>query len=280
MLAHTDQAGHWLKRFEGSIAEEGSVSAATIQAYKLDIASLNRWAAARQRPLIDLTTADLNAYLNERLENGTNPATLARYVASWRRFYGYLVSRQVLPANPARTVRRLRIVRPKVRLLDDRTIVALLTPPRPDYAFSTAAYRAWRDYSMVWLIYGTDLGVGRIRQLQWSQVDHARQSVHLPGPRGEIRQIALDARLLTILRHVQERLADAGYNVNDTRFVFPTGAGRAMTRQSLWHAVRRWGRQAGVDEPITPTALRQTGLLHKRQRRLLPPTGPADRQAP
>ena len=267
MLGAADQSRHWLERFEASIETEAHVSAATIQAYKLDVVNLSRWAVKRRKELIELTTVDLNSYLDERLRDGTNPATLARRMVSCRRFYAYLVSQQRRSGNPASGVRRLRVIRPKPRMLTDATMTALLAPPREHYDLPADSYRAWRDYSLIYLIFSTDLGVSQIRRLQWSQFDADGLQLQLPGHPGALRQIALAPGPLALLRKVRTKLSRAGFLSEMTTYVFATAAGRPMTRQALWHAIRRWAERAGVEGAVTPTALRLTGLLREKERR-------------
>jgi len=243
MLGAADQSRHWLERFEASIETEAHVSAATIQAYKLDVVNLSRWAVKRRKELIELTTVDLNSHLDERLRDGTNPATLAS------------------------GVRRLRVIRPKPRMLTDATMTALLAPPREHYDLPADSYRAWWDYSLIYLIFSTDLGVSQIRRLQWSQFDADGLQLQLPGHPGALRQIALAPGPLALLRKVRTKLSHAGFLSEMTTYVFATAAGRPMTRQALWHAIRRWAERAGVEGAVTPTALRLTGLLREKERR-------------
>lgn len=271
------ESRHWLELFEASIVNEARVSAATVQAYKLDVANLARWAMGENKPLECLTTADLNSYVAERLAGGANPATLVRYVASWRRFYSYLEKLQVRSGNPVIGMRPLQLIRPQRRPLSDAAVAALLTPPRGDDELHGDRHRAWRDYVIVWLIYATRLSVSRIRELQWSQVADSGHILVPESPEGH-QHVRVQPALADALKQLRFSRIHAGPNVEKSELLFPTAAGSVMTRQALWHLVRRWTERAGVGEVVTPTALRRTGMAHQKIRRCVEPTSPVFRR--
>jgi integrase/recombinase XerD len=44
--------------------------------------------------------------------------------------------------------------------------------------------------------------------------------------------------------------------------LFPSGRGRFMTRQTFWHATRKYALEAGIHRPISPHTLRHAFATH------------------
>lgn len=264
-------SSQWVGLFAQRTLEERRVRASTLEAYTLDIAMLSRWAVGQQKGLLCLDAGDLTRYLNERLEQGTNPSTLARHLSSCRRFYAFLINEGALAANPAAAVPAPRVTRHEPRLVPDDVLGKLLRPRfRPDVS-PISAYRTRRDHAIVWMLYGTSLGISDIRLLRWPQIEEQWHVIRVPLRNGEARSFVLDARLLAALKALRGHVATAGFDQVDSSYCFPTACGMPMTRQALCHVVRKRGQDCGCEAVVTPSALRQTGRAHQAQRRSLRP---------
>lgn len=265
----------WVSRFTRVAMQERHVSPSTIEAYKLDLTMLARWAAERQKDLLTLTTGDLDQYVVTRIAQGTNPSTLARHLSSFRCFYGFLVGQRGLATNPAAGVHVRQLPRRNATLVRDDLLTVMLRPPSRDYPSRAAAYRARRDHAIICMIYGTAIGISDVRLLRWDQIDLGARVGWLSVRNTQQERFVLNASVVAALRNLPRDLAVAGFESATSGYCFPTASGLPMTRQALCHTVRKWTRERGLTEVITPSALRQTGKLNQYgQRRLRPSPAP------
>ena len=261
----------WLGLFTEWSLAEGRVRASTVEAYTLDLTMLSRWAAVKRKDLFRLDTRDLKRYACERLDQGVAPSTLTRQLSTCRRFYAFLISQGVLTINPAAGVPVPRVTRQAPRLVPDDLLGKLLRAPVRKAVSPGSAYRSRRDDIIVWMLYGTRLGVSDIRVLRWQQIDEQRQVIRAPLRGETLRSFVLDARLLAALKTLRDLVATAGFDWTESVYCFPTAGGVPMTRQALCHLVRKRAEELEPNAIVTPSALRQSGRAHQGQRRRLRP---------
>lgn len=245
-----DMSAQWMARFAQQMRDERRVRAGTLAAYLCDIAMLARWAVQEKSSLLNLAGADLARYLGERFEQGTRASTLERQLSGWRRFYAFLVEQGALVASPVAAVHGLRLTRHEPRQVPDEVLGKLLQPVSGGDTASVAAYRARRNHAIVWTLYATDLGVSDVRLLRWPQIDEK----------------LLDARGLAVFKTLRDFTAMAGPVQGASAWCFPTASGVPMSRQALCHVVRKWARDCGSAEVVTPSMLRQSGRAQQTRR--------------
>ncbi len=260
-----DVGAEWLSRFVRQMRDEGRVGSSTLDAYTFDIRLLVRWSATERKTLLALDSCDLARYLKERLGQGTRASTLGRQLSSWRCFYAFLVRQGVLEGNPTASVCAPEVPRREPRGFPESVITALLRPEFSPDAASASAYRARRDHAIVWTLYAADLSVSDVRLLRWLQIDEQVMVIHVPIRNRTTRRSVLDARSLSVLRELRTCAATAGAEQEVSPYCFPTASGLPMSRQGLCHVVRRWARESGVKEVVTPSMLRQSGRPAKRR---------------
>lgn len=249
----------WIALFTGSALRERRITASTLEAYTLDLAMLSRWAAGQDRGLLKLGPADLTRYMVERTAQGIQLSTLARHLSSFRRFYGFLQGHGAIAANPAQAVPVPHAPRRRYGLLRDDVLRVLLRPPRPPFPSRASACRRQRDHAIVCMLYGTGLGISDVRLLCWQQIDERRKVVRVPLRSEGLRSFVLDATVLMALRAWRDTASLEAIGPEMSAYCFPTASGLPMTRQALCHLVRRWARECGLVQVITPSVLRQTG---------------------
>ena len=243
------------------------MSASTLDAYTLDMTMVSRWAAGQEQDLLWLTAADLARYITERLQQGTQRSTVARHISSCRRFYAFLLQEGVIATNPAAAVAAPPVLRLAPALVPNDALRVLLRPPVRQFPSPMAEYRARRDHALVCTLYGTSLGISNVRLLRWQQIDEHGNRVRAPERNGDLRTYDLDPALVASLTAVREGWASAGFEHAESSYCFPTASGLPRSRQALRLVGQRWAKERGQSEPVTPSALRQTGRARQPGRR-------------
>lgn len=250
----------WIQKFVENALIGAQMGNATLEAYRLDVCSLQRWAAQRGKSLVMLGPDDLRAYLHERHRAGCHASTLARHLSSFRRFYAFLSQRGVNGANPALRVRPPSVIRQPSALISPGAVAALLNPRSSTPATAQQAYRGARDHAVICLLYGTRLPVSAIRRLRWENVTHQGDQLNVSDGSGKMTCHPLSGMAMEAM-HRLRGLSDMIFlGVVDNEYCFATTTGGPMTRQAFGYLVRRVADEAGVVEPVTPSAIRRAGM--------------------
>ena len=238
----------WLQR---------GLSENTLAAYRRDLTQTENWLLQTKRAatLINASAEDLGAY-NE-MRNGENIArrSAARWLSSVRGFFRHWLTEQRLQEDPTQYLEHPKQARALPSSLGAQDVENLLSAPDVTTAIGM------RDRSMLELLYACGLRVSELVTLQLASVNLRQGVVRVTGKGSKERivpagEAALDW-LQRYLREARQELIPAGGNV-----LFPSRLGRAMTRQTFWHAVKRYALVAGIEKDISPHTLRHAFATH------------------
>jgi len=249
------EADH-IDRFLDAIWMEQGLSKNTLNAYRNDLQQLVQWCRCDELTLTDLTRADLQAFLASRVEMRSSPHSTARQISSFRRFYSYLVREGVLVKNPTEQIARPKLTRVLPKTLSEKDVEALLEAPRVGTALGQ------RDKAMLELLYATGLRVTELISLTLSQVNLNQGVVRIIGKGNKERLVPIGSEAQNFLgMYLQEARGEIlGERVTD--HVFPTRRSNCMTRQSFWHLIKRYAKQAGIGIDLSPHTLRHAFASH------------------
>ena len=150
--------------------------------------------------------------------------------------------------------------RPLPKSLSEQDVERLLAAPRVDDPAGRPS--EYRDRAMLEVLYAAGLRVSELTGLAVSALN-MRQGVARVTGKGEkerlvpVGEVALD--------WVQRYLASARPALllgrrSDALFV--SNRGGALTRQTFWHAIKRYARRAGIASDISPHTLRHAFATH------------------
>ncbi len=99
----TPVQGRWsdaLSTFDATLRARG-MAERTRRAYGVDLGQLAEWAAAQGVEPTGLGARELRRFAGVLSERGAAKSTVARKLAAIRSFYGHLLEREEIEANPA-----------------------------------------------------------------------------------------------------------------------------------------------------------------------------------
>ncbi|MGH8272647.1 MAG: site-specific tyrosine recombinase XerD [Gammaproteobacteria bacterium] len=245
-----------IERFATNLWLERGLAENTRRAYASDLKRLAVWLKGRGNGLLSVHPADLWAFLSAETAAGVSARTSARRLAAIRSFYRYLSLRGEIRENPADDLEAPRLPRSLPHGLSESEVEALLDAP------DTQTTRGLRDRAMLELLYATGLRVSELVGLRLNQLNLRQGAVRVIGKGGSERIVPIGeeaeewlARYLT-----EARPALLGGRRLDT--LFPGTRGAHLTRQAFWSLIRRYARQAGITDAISPHRLRHAFATH------------------
>ena len=244
--AHLDYL--WLER---------GLSRATLEGYRQDLNDLANWF---QQDIAAATEADLQGYLAARLAARRSPRTVARFLSAARGFYRHLVEIGVNSADPTANLDSPLLGRPLPASLSEDEVERLLQAPRSDDAEGQPL--GYRDRAMLETLYATGLRVSELVTLSLAAVNLNSGVVQVVGKGGKERLVPVGE---VALGWIDRYVATARAHILGGRpcnALFPSNRARAMTRQTFWHAIKRYARAAGIAREISPHTLRHAFATH------------------
>jgi len=240
--------------FLDSLWMERGLSENTLSAYRSDLIHFSLWLQAKKVDLAKVDPKDVLAYLSS--SESVSARTVARRLSSLRRLYEYLLREDQIKQNPVSNVDAPRLGRSLPKTLTETEVEKLLNAPDTEQA--TGA----RDKAMLELLYATGLRVSELVGLTIQQANLRQGVVRVTGkgnkerlvPMGEEANLWLERYLSSARSEIlKNALSDA---------MFPSNRGKAMTRQTFWHMVKRYAKSAEIKKTLSPHILRHAFATH------------------
>lgn len=233
---------------------ERGLSQNTLQAYRNDLYSFAKWQAARGNTIMAAQTTDLHNYLATQGKKSVR--TTARRLSSLRRFFQYLVHEGRTKNDPSVRIASPRLGRPLPKTLTESEVEALLNAP------DTNTRAGFRDKTMLEVLYATGLRVSELVGLRLDQVNVQQGVVRAVGKGNKERLIPLGEEAVDWLGRYVKNVRPEFFKANPDATLFPSNRGRMMTRQTFWHAVKRYAIIAGIKKALSPHVLRHAFATH------------------
>jgi integrase/recombinase XerD len=246
-----------IDRFLDAQWMERGLSQNTLAAYRRDLAAFAGWLGKRGgRGLLGAERGDLLEYLAARVAAAARPRTTARLLSSLRGFYQHALREGLVREDPSDRISAPKLGRPLPKSLTEAEVEALLEAPDASQPLGL------RDRAMLELLYATGLRVSELVSLRLPQVNLRQGVVRTLGKGSKERLVPIgEAAADWLQQYLAEGRATLVHG-KQNECLFPSNRGTAMTRQTFWHALRKYARTAGIHKSISPHMLRHSFATH------------------
>ena len=247
-----------ISRYLDTLWLERGLSENTLMAYRRDLQMTAQWLEKRSQGQMALFQADNDAlieFMVQRKSAGVSDKSSARWLSTLRGFYRHMIFNQRLVDDPTQKLEHPKLGRSLPSSLSPAQVEALLAAPDVTNAVGL------RDRTMLEVLYASGLRITELVTLELANVNQRQGVVRVIGKGNKERLVptgenALDW-LSRYLRDARLSLLPAGGSV-----LFPSRLGRVMTRQTFWHAIKKYALQAGIQKNISPHTLRHAFATH------------------
>ena len=181
---------------------------------------------------------------------------MTRNLVAVRQFFRFLEKDGIVEENPLPSLFLPQEPPRLPHVLNQEEVQALLKQPNP------ATTLGMRDQAMLELLYATGLRVSELVGLGTHQVNLEGDYLTVTGKGGKSRVVPFGRwareKLQRYLKEIRPRLLNSG----NSRFLFLTRSGKAMTRQGFWKLIRGHAVAAKIDKKVTPHTLRHSFATH------------------
>ncbi len=247
--------------FLAALELERGLSRNTLEAYRSDLQQLGLFLARRDRDPLEVSPADLAAFVSELADGHDGkppvaPATLQRKIACLRSFYRHLRREQIIDHDPTAELRppRSRGRLPKVLSRDE--VNRLLAQPR---GTSPAALR---DRALLETMYACGLRASEAITLELSEIDLEAGMLRARGKGSKERLVPIGSKAIETLKAYLAGGRPRLVGIRDEPHVFVNLRGAGLSRQGLYRIVQTHARGAGLEQRMSPHTLRHTFATH------------------
>lgn len=240
------------------LMNERALSSSTLESYGRDLQGLLDYLEQQSiANVADVGRHHLLHYLLRLKESGRKASTVSRHIASIRAFFHYMAVNGYIQLNPAIYIESPKQEKKEPSVLSMENAGQLLETPQP----VTAAGK--RDKAMLELLYATGIRVSELISLDVGSVNSQLNIIRCVGSGMKERIIPYGRMAATALDdYLQNGRAELLRHSEDEPALFLNQLGTRMTRQGFWKMVKKYAKEAGISEEITPHTLRHSFAAH------------------
>ena len=228
----------------------------TLAAYRRDLQDTAR--VLTRFGLATLTEAgegDLLEVLSDRQRRGLSPRSTARWLSTLKGFYRHQLLKHHLDVDPTQQIDHPKLGRALPGALSTHQVEALLNAPDTD------TFLGLRDRAMLEILYASGLRITELVTLALSNVNQRQGVIRVMGKGSKERLVPTgEAALEWLARYLRD--ARPMLLPHGGSMLFPSRLGRTMTRQTFWHAIKRYALVAGIQQKVSPHTLRHAFATH------------------
>ena len=261
-------------RFKRHLESECNASDHTVTAYLQDLGQFAERLWPREThpdphfPWHTVTRDQARMFLAAYHQNGVEPASTRRKLASLRSFFTFLIACNEVAVNPFAGLRGPKLPKSLPQILSLNEVERLLAAPLRSLDGKQApsletVYPATRDSAIFEVLYSTGCRISEIAGLTWREVSLDTGIARVRGKGNKERLCVLGGparRILEELRRLAGTLWESG--ATDDTPLFLNLQGTALTTRSMERQMKVWLGEAGLPQDLTPHKLRHSFATH------------------
>lgn len=242
------------------LRDDKNLALNTLESYERDLRqAVNFFTKQGVEQVQQVKNIDLMRYLDTLESEGKSSATISRISATLRSFFGYIYEERLITENPAKRLKGPKVVTAVTKTLSLEEVDRLLSQP------DTSTAIGQRDQVILELLYSTGLKVNEMLSLKVQDINLALKFIKVSGRNGG-RVIPIGDLAVAVIESYLTHTRDALNKQHNTDILLLNYSGEPLTRQGFWKIVKGYAKQAGLEDNVTPQALRQAFTMHLLER--------------
>jgi integrase/recombinase XerD len=248
-----------LRTFLDYLSVEKGLSSNTIHSYSQDLKKLFLFFRKEKISWWKAGENDLIKFIHHFSRANLSSRSLARLISSMRSFYRFLVLDGIVAKSPATNLSTPKLWLDLPKFLTEQEVEKLLAQPK------VKNIRGQRDRAMLELLYATGLRVSELVSLKLKDLNLEQGYVLCKGKGGKERIVPFGHSAAEALRDYLHK-ARLKLLKRDEPSLFLSSWGSPFSRQGFWKMLKGYGRQADLEEKISPHVLRHSFATHLLER--------------
>jgi len=249
----------FIKGFGAYLTLERGMSPNTLGAYLRDVRALQKFLEAEHPGTAPqaVTRAELTAYLASLVEGGKSPASQARALSSIKSFFRFLRLEGSIPTDPTETLEAPKVGRSLPTHLSVADVESLLG------AVDVSTPDGLRNRAMLETMYSSGLRVSEVIGLQISRMHLDLGFLRVVGKGDKERLVPIGPEAAKQIGIYREHLRPQLPVKPEARdILFLNRYGGALSRTTVFNAIKTAARDAGIRANVHPHTLRHSFATH------------------
>jgi integrase/recombinase XerC len=236
------------------LQHEKRSSGNTITSYKTDLDQCSKYLLFQYEcdNLVQASSVMLRSWIVSLMEEGLNPTSVNRKIATLRSFYGYLRRKKVVPSDPTKTLSALKMRKKLPAFVEEKAMEALFEPTE-----FTDDFESLRDRCVLELLYGTGIRLSELIGLELSDLDLSGRTVRVFGKRSKERLVPITQSLVQLLTQYLAARPNEGSNS-----LILTDSGNPAYPVFVQRMVKKYLTNVTTLSQKSPHVLRHTYATH------------------
>ena len=239
-----------------SIWMEKGLSRNSLESYGRDLKSFAEWLDPQGIKLLAVVRQNLQIFLSHRFEQGLSARTTARQLSCLRGFYRHFLREKKIQVDPTALVDNPKLGRSLPKSLSEDDIEILLATPNVEDILGL------RDRTMLEVLYASGLRVTELISLRLHEINLRQGVVRVFGKGSKERLVPLGEEAMSWLDRYLRYSRPMLLNQVQSDALFVSTRAQQMTRQTFWHRLKRYAKDAGIEKSISPHTLRHAFATH------------------
>lgn len=205
--------------------------------------------------LVTIEKEDIQAYLSARFALKLSQRSTSRFLSSSRSFYKYAIAKKWRKDNPTQGLSNPKLPSYLPSTLTEKQVDDLLCAPNEDDPINM------RDKAMLEVLYATGVRVSELVNLQVNEVSLLQGVIRVNGKGNKERLVPLGEVAVDCLANYFKEWRPQLLN-KPSNTCFPSKRGTTMTRQTFWHRIKFYAKQANIQVHLSPHTLRHAFATH------------------
>lgn len=252
-----------LERYLRHLEDERQLSPNTVAAYRRDVRDLEgfltEYGGRPDWAWPEVDRLALRSFLGFLQRRDLSRRTIARKLSAVRTFFRFLNLEEVVPDNPARSIRSPRGGRPLPEHVGRVGVDALFRLAEAEAAQNTLA--GTRALAALELLYGSGLRLSELHDLDMEHLDLVTEKARVRGKGGKDRIVPLTGSAVRAVRRYEPRRSETGASPGKGPLLV-NQKGERLTRRSIQNTVRRLLEAAGESDGVSVHSLRHSFATH------------------
>jgi len=243
------------------LSVERGLAANTIQSYRRDLASYEKFlAAVAKREVAQADRDTIRAYMLFAKDKGLSVSSIARALAALRMFYRFLARERLIKADVSSYIDTPKLWKRIPEILSLEEVERLIEAP------DLKTLQGRRDRAILEVMYATGMRVSELCGLKLSDVNAEIGFVRCLGKGRKERLIPLGKKAISAVARYLETARPRLLKRGTASELFLNRCGRRLSRVSVWKMVKAGARQARIKKKIRPHLLRHSFATHLLER--------------
>lgn len=231
---------------------EKGVSNETIRNYAYDLKQF--FEAIPKDSTDDMLPTDITDFVTIQMKNQLSVPTILRRISSTMNFYLFL-EREHIINFVVKEFDRPRKMKSLPKIISVEEVEDLLNAP------DLSKDEGFRDRTMLELMYCSGLRVSELLNLKLKQINLEKQIIDIIGKGNKERKVPVGEYALDFVKqYIEEhRIHNPGKKSN---YLFLNRYGEPLSRQYFFKQIKKYAKEAGIEEDISPHTLRHCFATH------------------